>query len=303
MAAGRAHPFPFPPSLSCRYSADSMDAFSGYAAVALRAACAAARVHRAFFRRLTRVEYKGLHDPVTEADRDAEAAIIRAIREAYPDHAILGEEGGRRGRGPFTWHIDPLDGTFNYARGIPWFAASVGLEHEGRRIAGAVLNTMTGDACVAEAGAGAWTASLGEASGLPEPGTEFVGWRRLRAPATARLDEATLSTGFPNTIAETHGNIDHLIHLLVRAAKIRAMGSAALSLTAIALGQMEGFWEPDLHSWDFTAGALIVEEAGGRVSDFRGAPLDARGRHILATNGPIHEQVLAVLAQGRSGLD
>jgi myo-inositol-1(or 4)-monophosphatase len=277
--------------------------FSGYADVALRAACAAAQVHRAFFRRLTRVEYKGPHDPVTQADRDAEAAIIRTIREAYPDHAVLGEEGGPRGQGPFTWHIDPLDGTFNYAHGIPWFAASVGLEHEGRRIAGAVLNTTTGDACVAEAGAGAWAASLTESPGLPTAAAEVAGWRRLRVPPTPRLDMATLSTGFPNTIAETHGNIDHLTHLLVRAAKIRAMGSAALSLTAIALGQMEGFWEPDLHSWDFTAGALIVEEAGGRVSDFRGAPLDAAGRHVLATNGAIHEEVRAVLARGRSGLD
>jgi myo-inositol-1(or 4)-monophosphatase len=277
-----------------------MRALSPYAVVALRAACAAGELHRGFFGRLRRVEYKGRNDPVTEADRAAEAAIVRTIGEAYPGHAVVGEEGGRRGRAPFTWYIDPLDGTFNYAHGVPWFAASVGLEHEGRRIAGAVLHTMLGEACVAAAGEGAWAAALAEV-GAPACGVDLSRWRRLRVTPTARLAEATLSTGFPNDIAETGLNVDHFSRLVVRAAKIRAMGSAALSLAGIALGQMEGFWELDLHAWDFTAGALIVEEAGGRVSDFRGRPLDAGGRHVVATNGAIHEEVLAVLAQGRGG--
>ncbi len=112
-----------------------------------------------------------------------------------------------------------------------------------------------------------------------------------------------LSTGFPNSVSETQLNLDHFKNLVLRAAKVRAFGSAALCLAAIALGQLDGYWELGPSAWDFAAGALLVEEAGGRATDLRGRPLNLHGRQILATNGQIHDEVLAVLATGRSGLD
>jgi len=281
----------------------SMPVLSPQTLAALRAACAAAEIHRAFFGNVGRVEYKGRNDPVTEADRAAEAAIIRTIRDIYPDHAFLGEESGRQGEGSHTWLIDPLDGTFNYAHAIPWFAVSIALEHQGRPISGVILHTMFGEAYVAETGLGAWGASLRDLPSSPSAWGDLSLWRRLRVRNTARLDQATLSTGFPNSVADTRLNLDHFTNLLLGAAKIRAMGSAALHLAAIALGQMEGYWELGPSPWDFAAGALLVEESGGRVTDFRGRPFDLYGRQILATNGLIHDEVVAVLARGKSGLD
>jgi myo-inositol-1(or 4)-monophosphatase len=286
-----------------RIVAGSMPGLSPPTLAALRAAGAAAEIHRASFGRVTRVDYKGKDDPVTEADRAAEAAIIRTIRETYPDHAFLGEEGGRQGDGPSTWLVDPLDGTFNYTRAIPWFAVSIALAREGRTQAGVILNTMRGEAYVAEAGLGAWTATLRDLPASPSAWGDLALWRRLRVLSTARLDQATLSTGFPVSIADRRRNLEHFANLAPAAARVRAIGSAALSLAAIALGQMEGYWELGPHAWDFAAGALLVEEAGGRVTDFRGRPLDLYGGQILATNGPIHDEIVAILARGRSDLD
>jgi myo-inositol-1(or 4)-monophosphatase len=215
-----------------------MTVLSPHILVALRAAGAAAEIHRASFGRVTRVDYKGKNDPVTEADRAAEAAIIRTIREAYPDHAFLGEEGGRHGDGPYTWLVDPLDGTFNYAYAIPWFAASIALTHAGRTQAGVILHTMQGEAYVAEAGLGAWAATLRDLPASPSEWGDPSLWRRLRVRSTARLDQATLSTGFPVSIAEKRLNLDHFANLVPAAARVRVMGSAALSLAAIALGQL-----------------------------------------------------------------
>jgi len=276
-----------------------MPTFSAFTLAALEAADAAGEIHRALFGGTLRVEYKGRHDPVTEADRAAEAAIVKILRDAFPDHAFLGEEGGRQGDAAYLWLIDPLDGTFNYVHTIPWFAVSIALEHQGRLVSGVILNSMYGEVYAAEAGAGAYAARTHD---LPAAGRgDLSRWRRLRVPATARLDQATLSTGFPNSVEEARVNLDHFTKLLLASAKIRAMGSAALGLAAVALGQMDGYWEIGPSAWDLAAGALLVEEAGGRVTDFRGGPLDLRGRQILATNGAIHDAAVAVLTRPRGG--
>jgi len=280
-----------------------MSRLSPFTMAALRAACAAGEIHRASFGKGGRVDYKGRNDPVTEADRAAEAAIVRTVRAAYPDHGFLGEEGGRQGEGPYTWLVDPLDGTFNYASAIPWFASSIALEHGGRLVVGVVMHTMLGEVYVAEAGRGAFAAALRDLPAQLSAWDDLSLWRRLRVRNTPRLDQATLSTGFPGDVADTRLNLDHFTNLLLGAAKIRAMGSAALSLAAIALGQTDGYWELGPNAWDFAAGVLLVEEAGGRVTDFRGRPLDLYALQILATNGRIHDEVVAVLAKGRSGLD
>ena len=279
-----------------------MPALSPYAVAALRAAHAAGEIHRAAFGKGIRVDYKGRNDPVTEADRAAEAAAVTILSSAFPDHAFLGEEGGRRGTGPHTWLIDPLDGTFNFAHAIPWFAVSIALERGDRPVAGVILNSMFGEVYAAEAGQGAFAAAVSGLPPRPEAWGDLAGWRRLRVSQTARLDQATLSTGFPSDVADTRVNFDHFTNLLTSVARIRLMGSAALNLAAVALGQMEGYWEVGPKAWDFAAGTLLVEEAGGRVTDLRGRGLDLHGRQMLATNGRIHDQLVAALARGHSGL-
>lgn len=278
-----------------------MPALSSFILGALRAARVAGEIQRRLLGRLTRVEYKGWHDPVTEADRSSEEAIVAILREAFPDHAFLGEEGGQRGSGAYTWLIDPLDGTHNYARGFPWFGVSIALRHSGRILASVIHNPLLDEVYAAERGAGAYAATLHDLSPDPARWVDLSLWRRISVSATHVLREATLATGFPPTVAQTHINVDHFTNLLLAAARVRAIGSAALSLAAVALGQMDGYWEIGPNAWDFAGGALLVEEAGGRVSDLRGRPLESYGGQLLATNGRIHDEVTAVLARGRSG--
>ncbi len=278
-----------------------MPALSSFTLSALRAARAAGEIQRRLLGRLTRVEYKGWHDPVTEADRSSEDAIVAILREAFPDHAFLGEEGGQRGSGAYTWLIDPLDGTHNYARSFPWFGISIALRHSGRILASVIHNPLLDEVYAAERGTGAYAATLRDLSPDPARWADLCLWRRISVSTTQVLREATLATGFPPTVAETHVNLDHFTNLLLAAARVRTIGSAALSLAAVALGQMDGYWEIGPNAWDFAGGALLVEEAGGRVSDLRGRPLEWYGGQLLATNGRIHDEVTAVLARGRSG--
>jgi myo-inositol-1(or 4)-monophosphatase len=280
-----------------------MPAFSPYVIHALRAALEAAQIQRRLFGRIARIDYKGWHDPVTEADRASEDAIVAVLRGAFPGHAFLGEEGGPRGEADDTWLIDPLDGTHNYAHSFPWFAVSIALQHRGRLAAGVILNTMLGEAYAAEHDRGAYAASVSDLPGTPADWGDLSRWRRISVSATDRLEEATFLTGFPQTVARSHLNLDHFTNVLLAASRIRNIGSAALSLAAVALGQMEGYWEIGPSAWDFAAGSLLVEEAGGRVTDLRGRPLRGFGGQLLATNGAVHDQVVAVLGRGQSGLD
>src|SRR5579875_3469131 len=267
----------------------SMPRLSAYAVAAVRAALAAGAIQRRLLGHLTKVEFKGPRDPVTEADRASEDAIV-------------GEEGGAQGTSAFTWLIDPLDGTHNYTRGLPWFAVSIALRYRGQTLVAAVYNPVLGEGYAAESGRGAYVRSL-RGDEDPREWADLSGWRRLTVSTTARLEDATLGTGFPQTVAETGVNLDHFANLIRASARLRALGSAALSLAAVAAGQMDGYWEIGPKAWDFAAGALLVEEAGGRVTDLRGRPLDLDAGRLLATNGVVHDSVLAVLARGQSGLD
>ncbi len=280
-----------------------MAAWSPFTLHALRAAGAAGEIQRGLFGRLTRVDYKGWHDPVTEADRSSEEAIVSILRDAFPDHAFLGEEGGARGAGAYTWLIDPLDGTHNYARAFPWFGISIALRHNAQLLAGVVHNPLLGDVYAAERGRGAYAAVTRDLPPDPAGWGDLSLWRRISVSETPVLREATLATGFPPTVAETRLNLDHFTNLLLAAARIRTIGSAALSLAAVAAGRMDGYWEIGPKVWDFAAGALLVEEAGGRVTDLRGRPPDSYGGQLLTTNGRIHDEVIAVLARGRSGME
>ncbi len=281
-----------------------MPKLSPHVAQAVRAALKAGEIQRDLFGRRIEIEFKGWHDPVTEADRASEDAIVSILSGSFRDHAFVGEERGRQGDAPYTWLIDPLDGTHNYAHGFPWFAVSIALRRHDHVVAGVILNTMLSELYVAEAGGGAYRAPVRDLPHDAGAWGEWPGWRRIAVSGECRLDQATLSTGFPRSVARTRTNLDHFTNLILAEARVRNAGSAALALAAVALGQTEGYWEIGPQAWDFAAGGLLVEEAGGRVSDLRGRPVPAYDRRqLLATNGRIHDQVAAVLAKGTSGLE
>ena len=282
-----------------------MPVLSPTAIVALRAAHAAGEVHRRFFRRIEHVEYKHPNDPVTEADRAAEAAVVEILQGARPGDAILGEEGGRRGQGARTWLVDPLDGTTNYSRGIPWFCVSIALEDEQTGIAlGVILNPIIGEVYAAERGLGAYAASVTDLPADPGGWGDLARWRRLSVSTVSSMPDAGFATGFPHNVGESRVNIDHFVNIRLETSAVRAMGSAALGLAYVAAGHLEGFWEIGPKAWDFAAGMALVQEAGGRVSDLRGRPLPGPGAGVvLATNGVIHDAAVAVFVRGRSGLE
>src|SRR5262245_21959069 len=232
-----------------------------------------------------RIAFKGAPtNLVTEMDARAEALILGRLRAAFPDDAILAEEtGSAMGRSGRRWIVDPLDGTTNYAHGLPLFAVSIALEVAGRVELGVVHDPVHDELFVAERGAGA-----------------VVNDKKLEVSRAATLDEALLATGFPYNIRETDdNNLREYAAFSVRAQGARRLGSAVLYLAWVAAGRLDGYWELRLGPWDAAAGSLLVEEAGGRVTDIDGAPLNIDEPRMLATNGIIHDEMLAVLREVR----
>ena len=227
---------------------------------------------------------------VTDMDRRAESLIVHAITENFPTHAILAEESGvllaeERGvRGAtHRWIVDPLDGTTNYAHGLPIFCVSIALEIDGRLALGVVYDPNRDECFVAERGRGA-----------------TVNGDRLQVSSAPALGESLLSTGYQYDIRHaTRNNLPEHAAVLLRAHSVREIGSAVLNLAYVAAGRLDGFWELSLGAWDVAAGALLVEEAGGRVTTPRGGALDLDAPSILATNGIIHDEVLRVLEEVR----
>jgi len=259
--------------------------FSPYVDVAVRAVREAADVLRAYFARPPKpgeVRYKGPVNPVTEADHASEACVVSRLREAFPDHGVVAEEGrGARADGAPCWYVDPLDGTTNFAHRLPWFGISVALA-EGEHVRlGVVYHPALDELFVAERGAGAWLLS----------GEQL--WR-LEVSRTARLQEALVATGTPTDIGTTGNNLPQIVTMLKLAEDVRQMGSAALNLCYVAAGRLDAFWEPDLNPWDVAAGALMVLEAGGVVTGMDGSPYAVTTRSPLATNGVLHPQILAL---------
>lgn len=230
------------------------------------------------------VQFKGPDDLVTEADRQVEAQLIDMIRRSHPDHDILAEESGIHDRGSdHCWIIDPIDGTTNFAHGFPWFAVSIGLEVRQELVLGVIFNPCTNEFFLAERGRGVW-----------------LNDRPVKVSSVSSLDKALLATGFPydRKTAEVN-NFDHFVSFQRAAQACRRPGAASLDLACVAAGRFDGFWEMKLKPWDLAAGVLMIEEAGGVVTDFDGETMALDQQECLASNGLIHAEMQDLLQQGR----
>lgn len=232
----------------------------------------AGAVVREGYGRIHAPERKGRIDLVTEYDRRSEAVLLARLRERWPDHAVLAEESGAHAGSRVKWYVDPLDGTTNFAHNYPFFGVSVGVEVDGVLAAGAVYDPVRDEMFAGARGEGATL------NGAP-----------IRVSANTTLEDALLVTGFPYDVREhPERHLPLFQAFLVRAQGIRRDGSAALNLCYLAMGRFDGFWEGNLSPWDLAAGVLIVQEAGGVVTDYAGGPLRLDGRQIVAANPALH---------------
>lgn len=255
-----------------------------YLRVAVEAAQAAGKLLLEKIDSVAWVEHKGAINLVTEMDVKSEELIKKEIRNAFPDHQIMAEESDMPDRkADFRWIIDPLDGTTNYAHGFPLFCVSIALEIRGAVEVGVVYDPTRDDLFTATRGGGA-----------------FLNSRKISVSQTPSLNESLLATGFPYDLRESEANnFDHWNTMLPRAQAVRRAGSAALDLCYTACGRFDGFWELKLFPWDIAAGALMVREAGGRVTDFGGGPFDIYSKEVLASNGKIHQEMVDILSKGK----
>jgi myo-inositol-1(or 4)-monophosphatase len=259
-------------------------------------ACEAGALLREYYAKGVETEYKGDVDIVTAADRAAEKLIRTRLGEAFPEHGVYGEEGTRdRMEGEFRWYVDPLDGTTNFAHGFPQFCVSLGLEHraaglkageDGVLVAGVIYDPLRDELFTAERGRGT------QLNGKPG-----------KVSRNAKLAESLLGTGFPSHKRHTSPNIHFYQEFTLRSHGVRRAGSAALDLAYVACGRIDAFWEFNLNPWDTAAGILLVEEAGGRVTDFAGARFQLKSEEILASNGLIHEELIGMFDDMFAGRD
>lgn len=250
-------------------------------AILLQAVQSGAAQLQHFFSRDFAISHKeGVNNLVTEADHAAEKAIIDVIKEAYPNHFILSEETGELASGSnIKWIIDPIDGTVNFANGIPICCVSIGVEKDGEMILGAVYNPLMNEFFIAEKGKGA---TLND--------------KAIAVSSKQEVQRSCLVTGFPYTyLDKPHGPLQIFEGLIRRGIPVRRLGSAAIDLCWVAAGRFDGFYEHQLQAWDSAAGFLMVQEAGGTVTDFAGNPFSPYQPGIVATNGKIHEELLGLV--------
>lgn len=226
---------------------------------------------------------EGLNNLVTEADHASEKAIIEIIKQNFPEHHILSEECGDLVQdSQYKWIIDPIDGTVNFAHGIPICCVSIGVEHEGRMVLGAIYNPFIGELFVAERGKGATL------NNLP-----------ISVSKKSKLEHACLVTGFPyNYLDEPNGPLQTFERFIRKGIPVRRLGSAAIDLAWVACGRFDGFYEHKLQAWDSAAGFLLVEEAGGKVTNLKGDTYSPYQPGIVATNGIVHEDLVRVVNEG-----
>ena len=240
----------------------------------------AGKILRKYYGNISKIEYKSDASLVTQADKESEATIIKIIKSAFPTHQILAEESGiTKEESEYKWIIDPLDGTTNYAHTLPIFAISIGIEHKKEIILGGVYNPISNELFFAEKGNGA-----------------YLNDKKIRVSKVDKLDRALLVTGFPYDRRE---NVDYYMNIYGKFLKVSQgvmrLGAAAIDFCSVACGRLDGYWERKLYPWDQAAGILIVEEAGGKVTDFIGKKFSCYDKQVLVTNGLIHNEMVKIL--------
>ncbi|OGQ58237.1 MAG: inositol monophosphatase [Deltaproteobacteria bacterium RIFCSPLOWO2_02_FULL_50_16] len=253
--------------------------------LAKKIAQGAGAIQRRHLGRIKNIRFKGDINLLTEVDQACEKFIIDKIKAHYPDHDILAEESGTSysQSSDYRWIIDPLDGTTNYAHGYPFFGVSIGLEYRGKIVCGVVYDPIRDELF----------------SAVKDKGADLNG-KPICVSKNQSLKKSLLATGFAYNVHETEiDNLDHFSNFIKTAQAVRRDGTAALDLCYVACGRFDGYWELGLWPWDVAAGYLIVEEAGGRVTQFRGTSFDVYGKEIVASNGLIHDEMKTSLARGK----
>jgi myo-inositol-1(or 4)-monophosphatase len=248
---------------------------------AVTAVKAAGEVLRNDFGQHQEVKYKGEVDLVTRADENAEQTIKEVLQETFPNYGMLAEEGGElKSEGNVRWIVDPLDGTTNYAHGLPLFCTSIALERGSEVVLGVVHDPMANETYTAERGSGATL--NGEPIGVSD---------------TDEPIRALLATGFPYDRNEVPVALEIFGQFALRTQSMRRLGSAALDLCYVAVGRLDGYYERGVKAWDIAAGVLILREAGGKVTDYSGHELDLERGEVVASNGPLHPDLVSVTSE------
>lgn len=257
---------------------------SPYLKTAIQAAQTAGQIHKKHYGRVRHIRFKSKNklNLVTEVDQQCEKAVLSILKVRFPSHNFWGEESGQqKNRSDYTWLVDPLDGTTNYAHAYPFFCCSIALVRNGKPIVGVIYDALRDECFTAEKGHGA-----------------FLNGKRLKVSITKTLDESLVSTGFAYAVRETRYNLDNFRQFVLKAQGVRRDGSAAMNLAYVAAGRFDGFWERGIQAWDMAAGILMVQEAGGKVTDITGKPFGLLGENALASNGRIHGQIFRILKNG-----
>ncbi len=258
---------------------------TAYLEIAASIAREAGALTTKYFDRGVRAEIKGEQDLVTEADRASEELILERLRAHFPTHTIVAEESGLHDKSSdYRWYVDPVDGTTNFAHGYPVYNVTLALEYKGEMIAGVVYDPTRDEMFSAERGSGA-----------------YLNHRRIHVSPAPSVDLALISTGFPTRRRHLDVNVHFFYQLAMVTHGIRRSGSAAIDLAHVACGRLDGFWEFRLSPWDMAAGRLLVEEAGGQITDMRGRPHRLDSVHLFASNGKIHPGTLQIFADTFAG--
>jgi myo-inositol-1(or 4)-monophosphatase len=248
--------------------------------VAVEVAQEAGKILREEMERPPTISHKSEFDLVTQADRRSEALIVGKLQKYFPDHSVAAEEGtGKDTSSEYRWHVDPLDGTTNFAHAYPCFCVSIALARKNELLLGVVLNPIYNELFTAARGEGA-----------------FFNGKRIHCSKVSALKNSLLCTGFPNHNRQANPNIHFYWDFTLRSHGVRRDGSAALDLASVAMGRFDSFWEFGLNPWDTAAGVILVEEAGGKITDMQGQPYTLGGVSILASNGLIHDEMVRVAA-------
>jgi myo-inositol-1(or 4)-monophosphatase len=258
---------------------------SAFLKVAIQAAKAAGVIHKKFYGKTLNIQFKGHNslNLVTQVDKLSEKKILSILQKKFPTHDFLGEESGlQKNNSTYTWVIDPLDGTTNFAHAYPFFCVSIALLHNGKPIAAVIYDALRNECFTAEKGKGA-----------------FLNGKPLNVSKIRELEKSLLCTGFAYMVRDTHYNLDNFAQFVLTSQGVRRDGSAAMNFAYVAAGRLDGFWERGIQAWDMAAGALLVQEAGGKVTDITGAPFDLFAQNTLATNGKMHSTLLKVLTKGK----